>query len=66
MNLGRTLQQFPRWSVDSLKKDGWLLVERFGKGQNAHGLIASFRKGTARAGIKRTQDGGFALVEVQL
>ena len=65
MNLGRTLQSFPRWSVDSLKKDGWLLVERFGKGQNAHGLIASFRKGTAMAGIMRKGD-GFALVEVQL
>ena len=66
MNTGRTLQEFPRWSVDSLKKDGWLLVERCEKGRNAHGLIALFRKGTARAGIKRTQDGGFALVEVQL
>ena len=65
MNLGRTLQQFPRWSVDSLKKDGWLLVERCEKGCNAHGLIASFRKGTARAGILRKED-GFALVEVQL
>ena len=63
MNLGRTLQEFPRWSVDSLKKDGWLLVERFGKGQNAHGLIALFRKGTARGGIMRKGD-GFALVEV--
>ena len=65
MNLGRTLQQFPRWSVDSLKKDGWQLVERFGKGQNAHGLIAVFRKGTARAGIVKRGD-AFALVEVQL
>ena len=65
MNLGRTLQEFPRWSVDSLKKEGWLLVERFGKGQNAHGLIASFRKGKERAGILRKED-GFALVEVQL
>ena len=65
MNLGRTLQEFPRWNVDDLKRDGWLLVERFGKGQNAHGLIASFRKGTARAGIVRKGD-GFALVEVVL
>ena len=65
MNIGRTLQEFPRWSVDSLKKDGWLLVERFGKGQNAHGLIASFRKGTAMAGIVKRGD-AFALVEVQL
>jgi hypothetical protein len=65
MNLGRTLQEFPRWSVDDLKRDGWLLVERFGKGQNAHGLIASFRKGKERAGIMRQED-GFALVEVQL
>jgi len=65
MNLGRTLQEFPRWSVDSMKRDGWLLVERFGKGQNAHGLIASFRKWMARAGIiKRGDD--FALVEVIL
>ena len=65
MNLGRTLQQFHRWNVDSMKRDGWLLVERFGKGQNAHGLIASFRKGMARAGIiKRGDD--FALVEVIL
>ena len=65
MNIGRTLQEFPRWSVDSMKKDGWQLVERFGKGQNAHGLIASFRKGTARAGIVKRGD-AFALVEVQL
>ena len=65
MNIGRILQEFPRWSVDSLKKDGWLLVERFGKGQNAHGLIAIFRKGTARAGIVKRGD-AFALVEVQL
>jgi hypothetical protein len=65
MNIGRTLQEFPRWSVDDLKRDGWLLVERFGKGQNAHGLIASFRKGKERAGIMRQED-GFALVEVQL
>ena len=65
MNIGRTLQEFPRWSVDSMKKDGWLLVERFGKGQSAHGLIASFRKGTARAGIVKRGD-AFALVEVQL
>ena len=66
MNIGRTLQEFPRWSVDSMKKDGWLLVERCEKSRNAHGLIASFRKGKERAGIKRTQDGGFALVEVML
>ena len=65
MNTGRTLQSFPRWNVDILKCDGWLLVERFDKGQNAHGLIALFRKGTARAGIVRKGD-GFALVEVQL
>ena len=65
MNIGRTLQQFPRWSVDSLKREGWLLVERCEKGCNAHGLIASFRKGTARAGILRKED-GFALVEVLL
>ena len=65
MNLGRTLQEIPRWSVDSLKREGWLLVERFGKGQNAHGLIALFRKGTARAGIVRKGD-SFALVEVLL
>ena len=65
MNLGRTLLQFPRWSVDDLKRDGWLLVERFSKCQNAHGLIALFRKGTARAGIVRKGD-GFALVEVIL
>lgn len=65
MNLGRTLQSFPRWSVDDMKRDGWLLVERFGKGQNVHGIIALFRKGTARAGIVRKGD-GFALVEVQL
>ena len=66
MNIGRTLQQFPRWNVDDMKLDGWLLVERFTKGQNVHGLIALFRKGTAMAGIMRTQDGGFALVEVML
>ena len=65
MNTGRTLQSFPRWSVDSLKREGWLLVERFGKGQNAHGLIASFRKGTARAGIVKRGE-AFALVEVLL
>lgn len=65
MNIGRTLQQFPRWNVDDLKRDGWLLVERFGKGQNAHGLIASFRKGMARAGIVKRGD-DFALVEVIL
>ena len=65
MNLGRTLQQFPRWNVDDLKRDGWLLVERCEKGRNAHGLIASLRKGTARAGIIRKQD-GVALVEVIL
>ena len=65
MNIGRTLQQFHRWNVDDMKRDGWLLVERFAKGQNAHGLIASFRKGTARAGIVRKGD-GFALVEVML
>ena len=65
MNIGRTLQQFPRWSVDSLKKDGWLLVERFGKGQNAHGLIASFRKAKERAGIVKRGD-AFALVVVVL
>ena len=65
MNLGRTLQEIPRWSVDSLKREGWLLVERFGKGQNAHGLIASFRKGTARAGIVKRGE-AVALVEVLL
>ena len=65
MNTGRTLQSFPRWNVDVLKCDGWLLVERFAKGQNAHGLIALFRKGTARAGIVRKGD-RFALVEVLL
>ena len=65
MNLGRTLQSFPRWSVDDMKREGWLLVERFAKGQNAHGLIALFRKGTARAGIVRQGD-GYALVEVEL
>ena len=65
MNLGRTLQEFPRWSVDSLKRDGWLLVERFGKGQNAHGLIAIFRKGKERAGIVKRGE-AFALVEVIL
>ena len=65
MNTGRTLQSVPRWSVDDMKLDGWLLVERFAKGQNAHGLIASFRKGTARAGIVKRGD-AFALVEVIL
>ena len=65
MNIGRTLQEFPRWSVDSLKKDGWLLVERCEKGRNAHGLIAIFRKGTAMAGIVKHGD-AFALVEVIL
>ena len=65
MNTGRTLQSFPRWNVDDLKLDGWLLVERFGKGQNAHGLIALFRKGTAMAGVVRKGD-VFALVEVEL
>ena len=65
MNTGRTLQSFPRWNVDVLKCDGWLLVERFAKGQNAHGLIALFRKGTARAGIVRKGD-SFAMVEVLL
>ena len=65
MNTGRTLQSFPRWNVDILKCDGWLLVERFAKGQNAHGLIALFRKGTARAGIVKRGE-AFALVEVLL
>ena len=65
MNTGRALQSFPRWSVDDMKRDGWLLVERFGKGQNVHGIIALFRKGTARAGIVRQGD-GYALVEVIL
>ena len=65
MNTGRALQSFPRWSVDDMKRDGWLLVERFGKGQNVHGIIALFRKGTARAGIVRQGD-GYALVEVEL
>lgn len=65
MNIGRTLQEFPRWSVDSLKKDGWLLVERCEKGRNAHGLIAIFRKGKERAGIVKRGD-AFALMEVQL
>ena len=65
MNIGRTLQSFPRWSVDDLKRDGWLLVERCEKGRNAHGLIAVFRKGTARAGIVKRGD-GFAMVEVIL
>ena len=65
MNLGRTLQEFPRWSVDSLKKDGWLLVERCEKGRNANGLIAIFRKGKKRAGIVKRGD-AFALMEVQL
>lgn len=48
-----------------MKLEGWLLVEQFAKGQNAHGLIALFRKGTARAGIVRKGD-SFALVEVIL
>ena len=65
MNTGRALQSFPRWSVDDMKRDGWLLVERFGKGQNVHGIIALFRKGTARAGIVRQGD-GYSLVEVIL
>ena len=65
MNTGLTLQQFPHWSVDSMKLEGWLLVERCAKGSNAHGLIAIFSKGTARAGIVRKGD-SFALVEVIL
>ena len=64
MNIGRTLQSFPRWNVDSMKKDGWLLVERCERGQNAHGLIAVFRKGKDRAGIVKRGE-AFALVEVQ-
>ena len=65
MNTGRILQEFPRWNVDILKREGWLLVERCAKGSNAHGLIAIFSKGTARAGIVRKGD-SFALVEVIL
>ena len=56
MNIGRTLQEFPRWSVDRLKKDGWLLVERCEKSRNAHGLIAIFRKGPERAGLGKRGD----------
>ena len=65
MNIGHTLQEFPRWNVDALKREGWILVERCAKGSNAHGLIAIFSKGTARSGIVRHGD-GFALVEVIL
>ena len=65
MKLGRTLQEFPRWSVDSLKREGWLLVERCDRGRNAHGLIALFRKGKERAGIVKRGE-AFALVEIEL
>ena len=65
MNKGRILQEFPRWNVDALKREGWILVERCAKGSNAHGLIAIFSKGAARSGIVRNGD-GFALVEVIL
>ena len=36
------------------------------EGKNAHGLLLLLRRGKERAGIKRTQDGGLALVEVEL
>ena len=65
MKLGRTLQEFPRWSVDGLKREGWLLVERCDRGRNAHGLISIFRKGKERAGIVKRGE-AFALVEVIL
>lgn len=63
MNKGRILQEFPRWNVDALNREGWRLVERCAKGSNAHGLIAIFSKGMARSGIVRNGD-GYALVEV--
>ena len=36
------------------------------EGTNAHGFLLLLRKEKERAGIKRAQDGGYVLVEVEL
>ena len=70
MNIGKTLHKFePRWLLSEAlcvcEARRWKVYDLC-EGANAHGLLLLLRKGEERAGIKRTQDGGFALVEVML
>ena len=70
MNVGKTLRKFePRWLLSEVQSaceaKRWKVYDVC-EGTNAHGLLLLLRKGKGRAGIKRTQDGGFALVEVLL
>lgn len=70
MNIGKTLRKFePSWLLSEVQSAcearRWKVYDVC-EGANAHGLLLLLRKGKERAGIKRTQDGGFALVEVML
>ena len=70
MNIGKTLRKFePRWLLSEVQSaceaKRWKVYDLC-EGVNAHGLLLLLRRGKERAGIKRTQDGEFALVEVLL
>lgn len=66
MNIGKVLGILKTESpVEFVMKSGWVLCEVC-NGNNVHGLRWIVKKGTKRAGIKRAQDGGYVLVEVEL
>ena len=68
MNIGKTLHKFENHlllsEVESTCEARRWKVYDWCVGTNAHGLLLLLRMGKERAGIKRTQDGGLALVEV--
>ena len=70
MNLGKVIRKFEsKWLLSEVQSaceaKRWKVYD-WCEGSNAHGFLLLLRKSKERAGIKRTQDGGFALVEVQL
>jgi hypothetical protein len=70
MNIGKVIRKFESKlllsEVQSTCESRRWKVYDWCEGTNAHGFLLLLRKGKERAGIKRTQDGGLALVEVQL
>lgn len=70
MNIGKTLRKFkPGWLLSEVQSaceaKRWKVYD-WCEGANAHGFLLLLSKGKERAGVKLTQDGGFALVEVLL
>ena len=70
MNIGKTLRKFEsRWLlsevVSACEAKRWKEYAQC-EGTNVHGFFMLLRKGKERAGIKRSQDGGYILVEVEL